>query len=457
MTGTQRIDALISTGRLRECPTCFQRFAHGGFCPFDGDPLSPVASGATVEDPLIGEVIDGRYRVEELIGEGGMGSVYTVRHVSLDRLFAMKLLKRNVVGDPEQGKRFIQEAQAAAAIGHPHIVGVTDIGTVAVGAGSIPFFVMELLVGETLADRLAREGRAPLTEVVRIGRECASALEQAHLAGVIHRDLKPENVFLCTTPRPDFTKIVDFGIAKLKGAGKLTQTGSVVGTPYYMSPEQASGASVDERSDIYSLGVVLYQMASGRLPFDADSYLEILTLHMIGEPPPLLELTRCGADGLRLVIERCLTKEPTERFASMAELGVALANLEVAELSSPSKSSGTRGRFPGPLPWALGALLGAGVTFLALSGGSVPASARRLPRLSVVVRQPDRVDAAAAPKPASSGEEGLLPASRAGAADLRSSAARVSPRETPAPVGSIQNASKARRAGAPEVLDPWNE
>jgi serine/threonine-protein kinase len=302
---------------VRRCPTCRQHFSGDArFCPFDGDPLE-VAQGYRPEsDPLIGKLIEGRYEVESVLGEGGMGSVYAVRHRALDKRFAMKVMRADLAKQGELAARFIQEARATAAIGHPNIVQITDFGALPSGA---PYFVMELLDGTPLSKLIRKGGPLPARLAVRILMQTASALAAAHAAGVIHRDLKPDNIHVT---KSDAVKILDFGVAKMAGAGRLTRTGMVFGTPHYMSPEQASGGEVDHRADMYALGIIMYEMFTGKVPFEADSYMGVLTKHMFMDPEPPSHVNEAARElgALEDVTLRCLQKRPEARYASMDEL-----------------------------------------------------------------------------------------------------------------------------------------
>jgi serine/threonine protein kinase len=313
--------------QVKRCPECGSGFgAEAAFCPFDGMALT-LGTWDPTRDPLTDTVIDHRYEVSEPLGEGGMGTVYKVRHTSLDRMFAMKVLRRDLASDSGLAARFLQEARATAAIRHPSVVAISDFGELDDGA---PYFVMDLLVGETLATRMRARGLLSPREAAGIARKLADALSAAHAAGVVHRDLKPENVFLvgqATGKAPaDDIRIVDFGAAKIIGASKLTRPGVVFGTPYYMSPEQASGQSVDARADIYSLGVLLYEMITGNVPFEADTYMGVLTKHMFAAPSRPSERTPSSVQlgELDVVVLRALEKEPSARYQSMAELADAL-------------------------------------------------------------------------------------------------------------------------------------
>ncbi len=302
---------------VHRCPTCNQHFSgDASFCPFDGDPLVVANAYRPEADPLLGKVIDGRYEVESVLGEGGMGSVYAVRHRALDKRFALKVMRADFAQQGELAARFIQEARAAAAIGHPNIVQITDFGQLPTRA---PYFVMELLDGTPLSKLIRAGGPLPSAQAVRILQQTASALAAAHACGVIHRDLKPDNIHIT---KKQVVKILDFGVAKMAGAGRLTRTGMVFGTPHYMSPEQASGGFVDHRADIYALGIIMYEMFTGRVPFEADSYMGVLTKHMfmVPEPPSRVHEAARELGALEDVILKCLEKRPEARYSSMEEL-----------------------------------------------------------------------------------------------------------------------------------------
>jgi serine/threonine protein kinase len=265
----------------------------------------------------------GPYRLLALIGAGGMGCVFRAEHTLLGRTVAIKVLTPPPSGhDPELVARFFQEARIVNRVRHPRIVDVTDL--VELGDGTC-FIVMELLAGRSLAE-LLRLGRLGEDRVVAIVDQVADALAAVHAIGVVHRDLKPQNIFVCDDGN---VKLLDFGIAKLarsaEGSSIDTASGSLIGTPAYMSPEQVEGGEVDGRSDIYSLGVMLYQLLFGELPFTARNAREYAFKHLVATPPPA---SRPDGDRVRpelaALVDRCLRKRPAERYASVAELRAAL-------------------------------------------------------------------------------------------------------------------------------------
>jgi serine/threonine-protein kinase len=241
-----------------------------------------------------------------------MGVVYGARHAAVGKLVAIKALRQHLASDAEAIQRFNAEATAATSIGNQHIVETFDFGRLPDGTA---YMVMEYLEGRSLADLI--EGFAPLKleRITNIGVQIAEALNAAHLAGIVHRDLKPDNVFLCEREGdPDFVKILDFGIAKFGvSQARLTQAGAVFGTPAYMSPEQALGKATDGRTDIYALGVMLYEMACGHVPFQGENAIAVLTLHANETPVPLAERRPDVSPELDAIVHKCLQKEPEPR------------------------------------------------------------------------------------------------------------------------------------------------
>ena len=283
---------------------------------------------------LLGRTV-GNYRVERLLGAGGMGAVYLAEHLFLRRRVALKTLLPSLANDAELVSRFIGEARATSELHHPHIVEVLDLGEVAGDDGKRTFyFVMEYLEGETLTQRLAR-GPLPLVEALRVIRQCASALAASHRLGIIHRDLKPANIYLVGAPgAPAFVKLVDFGIARLldpainPAAAHRTRTGMLLGTPAFMSPEQtATRGVVDARSDVYSLGVVLYDLVAGRLPFAQREMVELVRAHRTVRPEPPSKHRPGLPAAVDEIVLRALEKDPRDRFPSMDALEAALAGV----------------------------------------------------------------------------------------------------------------------------------
>jgi eukaryotic-like serine/threonine-protein kinase len=287
----------------------------------DPTPSSAELPATEPVDVSSGVVIDGRYRVQRLIGRGGIGLVYLCHHEVLEKPVAMKVLRPEYAEQPEVLQRFVNEARAASAIKSPHTVNTLDVGSLPSGA---PYFIMEYVDAETLAARLQREHALPLADAVEVARQMADGLAAAHGAGIVHRDLKPENVFVGTEPDGSLlVKIFDFGVAKVTRAkARLTHVGAIFGTPSYMSPEQARGQPVDPRTDVYAIGIMLFEMIAGHLPFDGDDPLTVMSQHVDAEIPPLKQ-TQAGAEvpsALENVVRRCLQKDREDRYASVVEL-----------------------------------------------------------------------------------------------------------------------------------------
>jgi serine/threonine-protein kinase len=305
---------------MKICPVCSTEYADDvRFCPNDGQTLR---SSAPAHD-LVGQVIADRYHVVKKLGEGGMGQVYLAEHVKMGRRSAIKVMNPSMVHDPEAVARFNREASNASRINHPNVCAIYDFGETSDG---LIYLAMEFIEGEPLTDLLEREGALPLARAADIFRQTADALQAAHDLGIVHRDLKPDNIMLTRRKGGgDTVKVVDFGIAKAVGgdeAGqKVTKTGLVIGTPEFMSPEQLSGDTLDGRSDLYSLALVLYQMLSGRLPFDAANVQETMIKRLTDEPMTLAEARpdRAFPAGLQPVIDTALARTPAERYQSVAK------------------------------------------------------------------------------------------------------------------------------------------
>ncbi|MEZ4472159.1 MAG: serine/threonine-protein kinase [bacterium] len=272
---------------MHPCPTCGHEIkGRPNFCPACGSSLTYDATGS---DPLIGRVIGGTYQIEELIGEGAMGRVYQAMQVNLKKRVALKVLRSNLVSDPTVVKRFEREAQAASRLNHPNCISIFGFGKD--DQGDLLWMAMELIQGRDLGNIIATEAPLSVERVVHIMTQVCEALDEAHSAMIIHRDLKPANI-VCFDHRRnrDFVKVLDFGIAKITDPDEsyqpLTRDGIVCGTPAYMSPEQVQGFELDSRSDLFSLGIILYQALTGRLPFFAESAVEVATKIVIDDPEP---------------------------------------------------------------------------------------------------------------------------------------------------------------------------
>jgi serine/threonine protein kinase len=278
---------------------------------------------AEAEPDLIGVEVDGRYRVIELIGEGGMGKVYLAEHVEIGKRVALKVLHPSYSRMPDLVERFRREARAASKIGHPNIVDVTDSGTT--GDGSV-YFVMEFLEGVELGSVIEREGAIEVSRSLRIATQICRALAAAHAQGIVHRDLKPENVFLITRDgAADVVKVLDFGIAKTTEAEaarerRLTSPGMAMGTPEYMSPEQAAGRPADARCDVYALGAIMYEMTTGIPPYSGDNFMEILTKKATQDPPPPTTVRPELAPQVSDLVMAAMARNPDSRPQSMETL-----------------------------------------------------------------------------------------------------------------------------------------
>tara|TARA_R110002110_G_scaffold26911_3_gene98509 strand:+ start:14982 stop:16688 length:1707 start_codon:yes stop_codon:yes gene_type:complete len=292
---------------------------------------------------IVGKTL-GRYEIQELIGEGGMAHVYRAYDPGIHRTVALKVLKSEHCGEEEHNNRFLREGKAAGALTHPNIVTVYDVGSFQ-GA---PYIMMELLEGEPLGDILQQGRRLPIKSIIRIAIQLAKAMDYAHSRGVVHRDLKPDNIILGADG--ETVKVTDFGIARMEESAskETTQVGMMLGTPRYMSPEQASGSAVDGRSDLFAVGVILYETITGHKAFDAESLPTLIMQIVQKNPVPIRQLTTDAPVGLQKIVNKLLQKKPERRFQSGRELQEALVR-ELASLQQQEEEQ--RGYLPLQVKW----------------------------------------------------------------------------------------------------------
>jgi len=292
-------------------------------------------------DPFVGTIFNGKYEILELIGGGGSGLVYTAKHLMLGTTVALKVLHLNISSNSDTARRFHREARLAGLLSHPNIVSVRDFGISEQGP---PYIVMDLVDGASLAEVLELHGLLPALDLIKIFYQACAGLEHAHNEGMVHRDIKPSNLMLMNNGAADLTvKIVDFGLARTieveKGFANITQTGDVIGSPPYMSPEQCRGEVVDKRSDIYSIGCAMFEALQGKPPFTGVDPVAILIKHVMEQPPPV---TIQGAPpqlrtAISKIVAKCLEKDKQDRYQTAAELMDALAQISGAQ-SEPSET-----------------------------------------------------------------------------------------------------------------------
>lgn len=347
---------------MKSCPECSATYPDDyAICPKDGAPLHEITLWQ------IGTVVRGKYRIQARLGEGGMAYVYKAHHELLDELRALKVIKPELARDAEFMGRFKNEAIRARKLNHPNAVRVDDLD---IAEDGLPFIAMELVIGDTLKTLVQRTGPLPVTLVLDVAAQVCDALDAAHKLGLVHRDIKPENIVLIAQRNgPPMAKILDFGISSLReesvGGKGLTQTGMVIGTPEYMSPEQALGKrgnEIDGRSDLYSLGIVMYRMLTGELPFRADTTVMMILQHIksFAEPPnkkPLLAIP----DAVSAIVMKALEKDPNLRFATGGEMAAAIKKargsttissrkIDYGALSSATATFGTESAAASPAP-----------------------------------------------------------------------------------------------------------
>ncbi|MCB9600465.1 MAG: protein kinase [Sandaracinus sp.] len=292
---------------MKVCPTCGEAYGDDlANCPRDGAVLRAV------QDPLVGRTVGGRYRLISRLGAGGMSAVYLARHVLIDRLVAVKTLRRDLAQDPVQRDRFIREARAVNRVNHQNIVEITDFGETDDG---LVYLVMEYVAGDSLLRVIGSDAPFEPMRALHIAEQTASALGRAHQMGIVHRDLKPENVLVVRRKDGrDFVKLLDFGIAKILDAPSLTGSQQIFGTPGYIAPEYIQSTAIDGRADLYSLGVLMYEMVTGALPFDYEYPGDLLVKHVTEQPIPPSEREPTVEPALEKLILRALEKDPARRF-----------------------------------------------------------------------------------------------------------------------------------------------
>src|ERR1700704_1192904 len=311
---------------MLQCPRCSRQYPDDvHVCPHDFAPLRADDTFADVPvDPLIDRVFDGKYRLDERLGGGGMGTVYRATHLLIDRVVAVKVLSQRFVGDETAQQRFRREARASGRMQHPNAVSVYDFG--ATDDGWL-YIVMELLEGRTLRDLLAHEAPLDPARAVSFMLQACAAVGAAHDANLIHRDLKPANIFIEQRPNmPAVVKVLDFGVAKFMveehgddDFNTLTQVGAIIGTPRYMSPEQCSGFGLTPASDVYSLGIILYEMLTGVVPFTAETPLALAMRQVTEAPKPPREILPSIPPELERLVFHALAKNPADRPADANE------------------------------------------------------------------------------------------------------------------------------------------
>jgi serine/threonine-protein kinase len=317
---------------MKQCTKCKEKFEPGiVFCPSDGERLVNV-EGIVKEDPLIGEVIDNKYLVESKVAKGGTASVYRAKHIQLDLSVALKVMHPHLATDKTSIERFRREAFAAMHIRHPNAIAILDFSICSDG---MVYVVTEFLSGVSLREKILQNYTFSLAEANEIMQQACAAVAVAHKRGIIHRDLKPDNIFLHKDQEQEIVKVLDFGIAKLGGdqpindfSGRLTRHGYVLGTPQYMAPEQCQDKEVDSRTDVYALGVVLYEMLTGKVPFNAKTYSAIVYQKVKETPPPMYEIRSDVHPLVDGVVRRALARKQEDRpesvtaFARELELAV---------------------------------------------------------------------------------------------------------------------------------------
>ncbi len=327
----------------------------------------------------------GPYRIDAEIGVGGMGHVFRATDTRLERSVAIKVLPPERWSDPELRHRFDREARALSSLSHPNVCPLYDVGELTENGSTVPYLVMEMLEGETLADRLDH-GPLPVRKALQWAAQIATGLAAAHQKGLIHRDLKPANIFITAGEQ---LKILDFGLATTTvpsaASASMTQPGMVLGTTHYMSPEQVRGQTLDARSDIFSLGIVMFEMITGRVPFHAPSLVETMNLILTDDPPDLAQIVPGVPESVDELVRRCLDKDPAQRFSSARDLAFALETAAksagASRISGPPKRASSVSRRKTIRVAVLGLILASIIAAAVMSRGSFDTKTPQPPRV----------------------------------------------------------------------------
>jgi serine/threonine-protein kinase len=436
----------------RTCPKC-GALCEGDlpYCPNDGTVLLPPDEE---EDLLIGKLAANRYKVQKRLGEGGMGEVYMAEHVAIEKRIALKVLRLEYSQKSEVVARFLQEAKSASRIKHPNVVDVFDFGQLEDGRF---FLALEFLNGNDLAEEIRQQGLLPTSRIVPIMMQVCRALSAAHASGVVHRDLKPENIFLNRTDDgEESVKLVDFGIAQMRTIGdggannpRLTKAGTIFGTPEYMAPEQAGGKDTDLRSDVYAIGIILYELFAGRVPFAGTTLVHTLTMHLTETAKPISSHGRQVSPELEAMVAKAISKDPKDRFQTMSALAEAL-------LACPEGAGISRRSM---LP-SMADRMGSGPTISIPPPGAEPATTTASQTSATHVRAQtasgQELSTAPASDKASGGKSGLFIAAGMGIAALAAGAYFATRPSTPTITGSpgVAVATAAVSSATPPVDPP---
>lgn len=298
------------------CPECRHQFDQRGyrFCPYDGARLIHPSRqrDERAAEPEVGKLIGGRYALRRFLARGAMARIFMADDERDDQLVAVKLMDRRRVGDAESRARFLREAEAVRNVDHENVVTILDVGE----QDDAPYIVMEFLRGESLGERFQVEPKLPLELALSVATQVCDALWAVHQKGIVHRDLKPDNVYLLGDPlSPGGVRLLDFGLSRIFES-KLTQTGTVIGTPGYMAPEQVVADSVDQRTDLYGLGMILYRMVVGRLPFEEDEDVKMIARQLLSHPPPPKHFAADVDERVASIVMTAINKRPELRYPS---------------------------------------------------------------------------------------------------------------------------------------------